>query len=332
MDSSYLSPVQDLVLAHNALMSNQALGKKIKIHSAQNGIPDLKDVKIAIVGVLENRNDINYIGEEFQLNEIRKCLYELFPGNWHVTVADLGDIEKGETTEDSYFALKSIVTYLLENKIIPIIIGGSQDLTYANYRAYDDLAPMVNIVNVDKSFDLGDSSKPIKNNSYLGKVVLERPYNLFNYSTIGYQTYFNSQEEIDLMDKLYFEAYRLGEVINNINFVEPIMRDANIVSMDLNSVRSSELSSKQKYSPNGFDGKEICAIARYAGISNKVSSFGVYEYKPSKDDQATSMLMAQVIWYFIEGVNCRITDDDFSDATSYQKFTVLIDDVIGNCK
>ena len=133
MDSSYLSPVQDLVLAHNALMSNQALGKKIKIHSAQNGIPDLKDVKIAIVGVLENRNDINYIGEEFQLNEIRKCLYELFPGNWHVTVADLGDIEKGESTEDTYFALKSIVSYLLENKIIPLIIGGSQDLTYANY-------------------------------------------------------------------------------------------------------------------------------------------------------------------------------------------------------
>jgi formiminoglutamase len=324
MDSSYLSPVQDLVLAHNALMSNQALGKKIKIHSAQNGIPDLKDVKIAIVGVLENRNDINYIGEEFQLNEIRKCLYELFPGNWHVTVADLGDIEKGESTEDTYFALKSIVSYLLENKIIPLIIGGSQDLTYANYRAYDELTPMVNIVNVDKSFDLGDSSKPIKNNSYLGKVILKQPYNLFNYSTIGYQTYFNSQEEIDLMDKLYFEAYRLGEVTNNISFVEPIMRDANIVSVDLRCIKSSEVSAKQKYSPNGFDGKEICAIARYAGISNKVTSFGLYEYKPSKDDEATSMLMAQVIWYFIEGVNCRVDDDALGE--NHLKYTVLIED------
>mgnify|MGYP001814404030 CR=1 FL=1 len=202
MDSSYLSPVQDVVLAHNELMSDQSLGKKIKIHSAQNGIPDLTEVNIAILGVLENRNDINYIGEEFQLNEIRKCLYELFPGNWHVTIADLGDIEKGATTDDTYFALRSVLTYLIENNIIPLIIGGSQDLTYANYRAYDDLAPMVNIVNVDKSCDLGDSSKPIKNNSYLGKVILDKPYNLFNYSTIGYQTYFNSQEEIDLMDNL----------------------------------------------------------------------------------------------------------------------------------
>lgn len=326
MNFNFLSPVQDLVLAHNELLSTHVLGRKIKIHSKQYGIPNLDDVKIAIVGVLENRNDVNYIGEDFQLSEIRKSLYALFPGNWHQTIADLGDIQKGESVEDTYFALQTTITILLEKNIIPIIIGGSQDLTYANYRAYDNLTNMVNIVNVDSNFDLGDSAKPIKNNSFLGKVILEQPYNLFNYSILGYQTYFNSQEEIDLMDKLYFEAYRLGEITSNIALAEPVMRDANIVSLDLKSIRSSEVSAKQKYSPNGFDGKEICAISRYAGISNKVTSFGIYEYKPSKDDDATAMLIAQIIWYFIEGVNCRVKDDNFSDKTKYQKFTVLIED------
>jgi len=324
MNFNFLSPVQDLVLAHNELLSTHVLGRKIKIHSKQYGIPDLDGVKIAIIGVLENRNDVNYIGEDFQLSEIRKSLYALFPGNWHQSVADLGDIQKGETVEDTYFALQTTVTILLEKNIIPVIIGGSQDLTYANYRAYDNLTNMVNVVNVDSNFDLGDSAKPIKNNSFLGKVILEQPYNLFNYSILGYQTYFNSQEEIDLMDKLYFEAYRLGEITSNIALAEPVMRDANIVSLDLKSIRSSEVSVKQKYSPNGFDGKEICAISRYAGISNKVTSFGVYEYKPSKDDDATAMLIAQIIWYFIEGVNCRVNDDDFSETSNYQKFTVLI--------
>ena len=326
MDYSFLSPVQDLVLAHNELIHNQALGRKLRIYSSQKGFPELEGVKMAIIGVLENRNDVNYIGEEIQLSEIRKCLYNLFPGNWHETIADLGDIQKGETVTDTYFAVKNVISQLVEKRIIPIIIGGSQDITYACYRAYDNLAPMVNIVNVDNSFDLGDSSKPIKNNSFLGKIILEQPYNLFNYSTIGYQTYFNSQEEIDLMDKLYFEAYRLGEVANNVSFVEPVLRDANIVSLDLHSVKSSEVSTKQQYSPNGLDGKEICAIARYAGISNKVSSFGVFEYKPSKDDEATSMLIAQIIWYFIEGVNCRIKDDDFAINDDHQKFTVLTED------
>jgi hypothetical protein len=85
------------------------------------------------------------------------------------------------------------------------------------------------------------------------------------------------------------------------------------------------VSLKQKHSPNGLDGKEICAIARYAGISNKVSSFSIYEYKPSNDDELTSMLVAQILWYFIEGVNYRVKDDDFSDDRSYQKYITLVE-------
>ncbi len=325
MNFNFLSPVSDTVLAHNQLLSPLCLGRKIKVHSQQNGIPDLDDCKLAIIGVLENRNDVNYIGEAFNLNEIRKALYTLYPGSWNTTIADLGDIEKGESVEDTYFALKETLTILIQKRIIPIIIGGSQDLTYANYRAYDSLMPMVNIVNVDSGFDLGDSSKPIKNKSFVGKVILDQPYNLFNYATIGYQTYFNSQEEIDLMERLYFEAYRLGKISNDITIVEPVMRDANIVSVDLGVLKAAEVSLKQEVSPNGLDGKEICAVARYAGISNKVSSFGIYEYKPSQDDHITSMLISQMIWYFIEGVNCRVKDDDFSNGNNHQKFITFTD-------
>ncbi|WP_055448041.1 formimidoylglutamase [Lacinutrix mariniflava] len=325
MNFNFLSPVSDVVLAHNELLSMQALGRKLRIHSADQGIPDLEGVSVAIIGVLENRNDADYIGEEFQLNEVRKSFYALFPGLWNTTIADLGDINRGESVEDTYFALKTTVSILVQKKIIPVILGGSQDLTYAIYRAYDNLMPMVNIVNVDSRFDLGDSAKPIKNNSFVGKVILDEPYNLFNYAAIGYQTYFNSQEEIDLMERLYFEAYRLGEISNDITLAEPVMRDANVVSIDLGAVKASEVSLKQRMSPNGLDGKEICAMARYAGISNKVSAFGIFEYKPSYDDEVTAMLISQMLWYFIEGVNCRVKDDDFLDDNNHQKFTTLAD-------
>lgn len=326
MNFNFLSPVSDAVLAHNELLSQQALGKKIRIHSAQNGIPDLDGVKLAIVGVKENRNDVNYIGEELNFDTIRMSLYALFPGNWNTDIADLGDIPAGSSIDDTYYALRTVISVMIEKKIIPIIIGGSQDLTYANYRAYDTMAPMVNIVNVDSNFDLGDASVEIKNNSFLGKIIMEQPYNLFNYSAIGYQTYFNSQEEIDLMEKLYFEAYRLGDVTHHINKVEPVMRDAHIVTMDLKAVRAAEVGAKQKFSPNGFNGKEICSISRYAGISNKVSSFGIYEFKSTNEIDATPMLIAQILWYFIEGVNCRVSDDDFSDSDNHQKYNVLIED------
>ena len=68
----------------------------------------------------------------------------------------------GASVNDTYFAVSKLIKSLLQQKIIPIIIGGSQDLTYANYRAYDTIRPMINIVNIDKSFDLGDSSNPLQ--------------------------------------------------------------------------------------------------------------------------------------------------------------------------
>jgi len=324
VQDNILTPVEDHILSHNKIISSLILGNKVSVHTKENGVPNIEKIDIAIIGVPENRNDINYIGEEINLSEIRKSFYTLYPGNWSIKIADFGDLEPGESIEDTYQNLTSLVSYFVKNNIIPLIIGGSQDLTYANYRAYDDFKNTINIVNVDSNFDLGDSSKPIKNNSYLGKIILEEPHNLFNYSTIGYQTYYNSQIEIDLMEKLYFEAYRLGEVCNNINSVEPVMRDADIVTIDLRSIKSSELSSRQKLSPNGFDGKEICSISRYAGISNKVSSFGIFEYKSSNEDEITEMLIAQILWYFIEGVNCRIIDDDFKNISNFQKFSVIV--------
>tara|TARA_B100000029_G_scaffold292605_1_gene286097 strand:+ start:1777 stop:2967 length:1191 start_codon:yes stop_codon:yes gene_type:complete len=320
-----LTPVEDHLISHNKIISSLILGNKVSVYTKENGIPEVEKIDIAIIGVPENRNDINYIGEEINLSEIRKSFYSLYPGNWSIRLGDYGDLTPGESVEDTYQNLSSIVSFFIKNDVIPVIIGGSQDLTYANYRGYDEFKTTINIVNVDSNFDLGDSSKPIKNNSYLGKIILDEPHNLFNYATLGYQTYYNPQIEIDLMEKLYFEAYRLGEVCRDITSVEPVMRDADIVTIDLRCIKSSELSSRQKLSPNGFDGKEICSISRYAGISNKVSSFGIFEYKSSNEDEITEMLIAQILWYFIEGVNCRIVDNDFTSDKNFQKFTVIVE-------
>lgn len=325
MNFNFLSPVSEEVLAHAELLPNQALGKKIRVHSLQNGLPELDGVSIAIIGVAENRNDIDYIGEELNFSGVRRALYSLFEGNWHCSIADLGDLLPGARIEDTYYALRTCLSVLIQKDIIPVVIGGSQDLTYVNYRAYDEIKPMVNIVSVDAKFDLGDAALPIKNNSYVGKVIVDEPYNLFNYATLGYQTYFNSQEEIDLMDRLYFEPYRLGDITADISLAEPVVRDANIISIDLKSIRASEFVGRQKYSPNGFNGRDICAITRYAGISNKVSSFGIYEYRTTNKGDINDMLIAQMIWYFIEGYNSRVSDDDFQNEKAFQKYLVLIE-------
>ncbi|WP_108805059.1 formimidoylglutamase [Aquimarina sp. Aq107] len=327
MSLEFLSPVSEIVAAHVALLPDQALGKEIKIHTSEYGVPELDKVNIAIIGVRENRNDINFLGEDLYFDTIRKSLYDLFPGNWDTSIVDLGDIIPGEEVSDTYFLMKDVLSTLLQKNITPLIIGGSQDLVYGQYRAFDILERMVNLVNVDSRFDLGNTSQPIKNNSFVGKIIVEQPYNLFNYSNIGYQTYFNSQEEIDLIEKLYFDAYRLGEVTHDVTIVEPIMRDADIVAVDLGAMSSTCLDYKYA-SPNGFNGREICAIARYAGISDKVKSFGVYEFKNFKHEETTALLIAQILWYFIEGVNYRSNELDIKNQAGTLHYNVPIEDEV----
>lgn len=324
----FLSPVSKAVIAHREVLPTGVLGKQIDVHHTKGDLPDIKNATFAILGIRENRNDINYMGVELSFDSIRKSFYALYPGNWSNKIVDLGDIEKGESVSDTYFAMQTVLESLLKENIIPLILGGSQDLVYSQYRAYDNVKRMVNLVNVDNNFDVGDAEKAISNKSYLGKIIVDKPYNLFNYSTIGYQSFFNPPQEINLMEKLYFDAYRLGEVTGDITLVEPIMRNADLVSVDVTAIKSAELSYKNNSSPNGFDSREICAIARYAGISNKVTSFGVYDLKNYEDAKSASMLVAQTFWYFVEGVNFRVTDEDFSNEKLYTTYKVPIADEI----
>ena len=145
---------------------------------------------------------------------------------------------------------------------------------------------------------------------------------MFNFSNIGYQTYFNAQEEIDLIEKLYFEGYRLGEISNNITLAEPVFRDADLVSIDLNSVQSAISGNENPFMPNGFSGKEICTLARYAGISDKVSLFGLFNHSSSNKE---SLLIAEIIWYFIEGYHYRSNEYPFGSRTNYTKYIVPLE-------
>ncbi|WP_062054380.1 formimidoylglutamase [Aquimarina longa] len=324
MSFEFLVPVSELIVSQIELLSDHALGKQIKVHTLDNGVPDLQKVDIAILGIRENRKGVDVLKETLSFDSIRKELYELYPGNWSATIVDLGDITPGNEISDTYYLVQEVLSVLLQKNIIPILLGGSQDLVYAQYRSFDILERMVNLVNVDSKFDIGDSSLSMTNTSFVSKIIIEQPYNLFNYSNIGYQTYFNAQEEIDLIEKLYFDAYRLGEVISDVTIVEPVMRDADIVSIDLGVMNSASLGGCTN-SPNGFDGREICAISRYAGISDKVKSFGVYEFMNFKNEETTALLIAQIIWYFVEGFNYRSNELDIRNKKSTLHYSVPIE-------
>lgn len=316
----FLKPINKHCLDFIDNLSIQSLGKKVTFHT-DSEFPNIDKISIAIICVNEYRgNGIENNDNEFDY--FRRNFYSLFPGNWNVSIADLGTIQAGESITDTYFLVQTICEDLLRKNILPVIIGGSHDLSYPIYRAYDGLDQMVNFVSVDNKFDISKESANLSN-SFLTNVIVNEPHNLFNYSNIGYQSYFVSQEEVDLIDKLYFESYRLGQVSSNITISEPVFRDADFVSLDMTSVMSMNSGNKINFNPNGFNGKEICTLARYSGISDKVSSFGVFEFADNKEE---SVLVSQVLWYFIEGYSFRSNEYPFGSKENYIKYIVLVDD------
>ncbi len=323
MAFDFLAPVADNVLAHCELLPAQTLGRNIKKHTAKQGLPPIERGAIAFLGVHESRNAFIKKIERLDISQIRIQLYKLMMGNWNSRLIDLGDVEEGATVEDTYFVVKEITNALLKKNVTPIIIGATQDITYPAYRAFDGIWNMVNLVAVDSRFDFGEADELISSQSYMSKIITDKPNNLFNFSNLGYQSYFNAQEEIDLMERLFFDAYRLGDIIAEVSLVEPVLRDAHMVSLDMQSIKASEMGMSPHFSPNGLTGREVCAIARYAGISDTVAVFGIYE---SENTVQSFQLIAQIIWYFIEGVNFRIKESPFTHKDDFTKFIVPMDE------
>lgn len=321
----FLSPISDSVQNFIKDLPAGTLGHHVEFYTGNGDFPNMTNVNLVILAVYESRSVLSDTQKSIDFDACRKALYSLYPGNWTNRIVDLGNITAGESPEDSRFALKEIVSGLIKLNIVPIILGQTQSLAYAQYRAYDNLDQMVNLVNIDYKFDVGNADLPISDTSYMGKMIVDQPYNLLNYSVIGYQSFFNSPEEIDLMEKLFFDTYRLGEVAADISLAEPVLRNADMVIMDASAIKRSEMSFDTNNNPNGFDGREICAIARYAGISNPVSSFGLYEIGENLT-QSSAMLIGQILWYFIEGVNFRIPED-FSNDSLYTTYVVPMDEL-----
>ncbi len=322
--STYLEPVDVEKLRLSENTGRHRLSELVTIYSEQDVFPDIEGFNIAIIGVGDDRATLNK-GCDNAPDAVRSYFYKLFAHWKNVKIVDIGNVKKGHRIDDTYFALKEVISELLKSNIVSLVIGGGQDLTYANYLAYENIGRIINIAAIDPLFDLGHDEHELNSKSYLSHIILHQPNFLFNYTNIGYQTYFVDQDSLVLMKNLYFDTNRLGNVKADLEEVEPMVRDADIMSIDINSVRYSDAPASDK--PNGFNGEEMCRICRYAGMSDKLSSIGFYELNPALDENGVAAhLYAQMMWYFLDGLSNRRNDYPEIDNENYIKFNVQVDE------
>ena len=238
--------------------------------------------------------------------KVREALYPLF---WHfgdLSLIDLGDVRNS----DPEFVVP-LLKELTEGELFPILIGGPISALAAQYKALLSYRKHLNLVLVDDR--LGYTAEPdAAADYYLNDYVHSRRASLFHLGVIGPQLHHTAADALELANDRYFEITRLGQAQADLTDLEPALRDADLCALHLNAVRQADAPARASYNPSGFSSEQACQLARYAGMSDKLSNFGVYGLDPEqssdREQRLTAATVAQILWYFIEGFSQRKGD------------------------
>ena len=320
----FLMPVNSYDLNEDNGYNDGQLAKHIV--TFENEMPDITHADIVIVGVSEFRGSGLFNSDASVANAIRKQLYQLHYWHTEVKIVDIGNIECGASIADSYAAIKTVLIELFQLNKTVLILGGSHDVTLAQYYAYKELGITIEATCIDATIDLKGES-PLRSENFLLELLTSEPNFVKHYNHIGFQSYFVHPRMLETMDKLRFDCYRVGMAKENMEEMEPVIRNTHLLSFDINAIRYSDAPSG-KCSPNGFTGEEACMLARYAGLSKNLSSFGIYGYEPDEDqDELTAKQIAQMLWYFIDGKSRSKQEADMEDKASFNEFYTAFTEV-----
>jgi len=299
--NNYFNPVSIESPGVEYLTAQAGFPHNIVVHTENTPVRDLHRFKIAIVGVPEGRNSQG-TGSMKAPDTIRGELYRLarIPGK--SKIIDLGNMKQGISFNDTVAGLSDILVSLISRQIFPVIIGGSSALVTAIDMALTRLKTKYTLLAVDSRIDFIPERKEQDSFNYLNSIVPNHRSTFNHYINIGYQTYLNDQQVVNRFLKRKSELVRIGDVRKAIYLSEPLFRDSDAAVFDISAVRQSEAPGSISPSSNGFYGEEICLLARYAGISDNLKVFGLFDVNPELDVRnQTAGLAAQVLWFFLEG-------------------------------
>ncbi|MEL6277118.1 MAG: arginase family protein, partial [Bacteroidota bacterium] len=261
---------------------------------------DLRKLKLGIVGL--------------DVAIAKKTRQALYPLSWtfgELSIADLGNVRN--TSPDF---ITPLLRELQTAGITPILIGGDTNLFRSQYQAFQEVRRQVSVVMIDQHLRL--SLEPSKAKNYvLNPAVHAKRKRFYHLSHVGAQQHLVDPALFSLLEAKNYEYVRLGAARENLQELEPLIRDADLVGLDISAIKYYEAPAQAGHHPSGFDLGEATQLCRYAGISDKLQSFGLYGAVADVDETAmhvTAAAYAQLIWYFIDGFAAR--KGDFPATTS----------------
>lgn len=266
-------------------MESFMLGQQLSVYKLTQR--DLRKVKAAIIGL-----DVDFA---------KKTRLLLYPMSWNfgkLVVADLGDLRKASAD-----FLIPLLRELQSAGITPILIGTNRQLFRAQYQAFQEISAQASVAVVDQLIRL--SNAPAKTaDGVLNAAFHTKQKRFYHLSHIGAQQHLVDPAAFELIADRHYDYIRLGQARENITELEPLIRDADLLTLDITALQYFDAPAQEGFHPSGFSLEEATRLCRYAGISDKLKSFGIYGLDPAaadRDQWVTAAAYAQLIWYFLDG-------------------------------
>jgi len=287
MLENWLRPVsQDFLQEMN--LKDFHFGKKIKIYRQK--LPKMNAGQVALIGL-----------NETAANAVRKELYLLSFGFKGTKITDLGNARR---TEPDF--LLQLLTGLYQSKVIPVFIGENPNLALTQFKAHRLVQSAVNLAVIDEQIAYNTDDKET---SWLDYILDNSRSKLFHLSILGVQTHFLPPNIISHLSDRRHDIIRAGQVRGSIQETEPVLRDADTLVVNISALKASDAPAQINPSPSGLTSEEACQLARYAGMSEKLTAAGFYGFLPEKEGaQLTAKTIAQIVWYFLDGFHNRRND------------------------
>jgi len=324
----YLGPVSTQIQASEYLPTQ--MGSHVRYYTGKSDFPDLEkhQYDVVLVGCGYDATDLSASIRAIP-DSVRQQLFELHRGDHLIRIADLGNFGIRSNVEETCLLLGRLFRSIIDLGALPVLIGGGAELGFALYRSFTLAGQYANFLDIAPKLPFQAlTEEDLQAENTLGRILGEKNQLLFHYCILGYQTYFNSPEYLHLFNDFYFDLLRLGEARENMRLTEPLLRDAHLVNLNMGAVKAADAPNTTLASPNGFSSDEVCRLARYAGLSNKLRGFCLSGLLPNCQSQGLEIqLSAQVLWHLIEGVYLRKPETLQVNQPPYICFTVEREDV-----
>lgn len=237
---------------------------------------------------------------------IREQFYQLTPFGISAKVCDLGDIPFNGSLEETHKNLNLIVDQALNDGKRIIVLGGGNDISYANGKAMADTFGAENWmgVNISSKFAVLEN-EPNGSESAYRRILEEkliRPHSLYE---IGYQSHFTSPVYYRYLQDLGVNLSSLEQIrsretadlelreMMRQKFVHHSQTLTTFFGFTMSVVRSSDAPGTNTPSPLGLRAGEFIILVKFAASLSNTKIIQFTDVNPEYDvDNRTTKLVA----------------------------------------